>query len=339
MQEAELRAILAHIPGAGTLRPGGTNHVKFSCILAPWTHGRGTDRKPSMTATIGPGVSLLKCHACRHLASLADTLLRLNTYSGGQYAALALRVKSREHELALQDIDFTQINDPSNLIRTDPDLDYTPFLAQLIGSGLTPWARDTLASKGVDPDFAAEQYYCASVPAGYHDDGMGLDRRGYLKTTRTECLLFPVLTAQAGTVRCLGAQVRPVNPEPLKYWTIWPFVAGRHLFGEHFLPYLNHRPLSLVEGPFDAMHLMQIGAWSVGLNGLAFSTAKANLIRAAEPSLVGVLLDPDEAGVTAARNVNKLLTEHGVPSMLCNLDQDPKNLTRDDLVTHYPFLI
>jgi 5S rRNA maturation endonuclease (ribonuclease M5) len=340
MQEAELRAALIQI-GAGDPRPAGPRHIKFSCILAPWTHGRGSDRRPSMTATVGPGVSLLKCHACKHLGSLADTVLKMNTLAGGLYSALGLQLKAREHELALEDLDFTDIDGRDRYARQDPDRDYTQYLVDLVQAGLSDRAKMLFVEKGVDPDFAASQFYCATVPGGYSDPGMGTDRYGNPKRTKGECLVFPVLVSglDAGNVRCIGAQVRPLVPDPLKYWTIWPFVSGRHLFGEHFLSHVKGRPLSVVEGPFDAMHLTQLGAWAVGINGVNFSEEKARLIRAADPSVVGVLLDPDDAGQNAAENVNRMLTKCGVPCTMHYLSQDPKYLTQQDLATNYQTLL
>jgi len=292
-----------------------------------------------MTATVGPGVTLLKCHACKHLSSLGDTLLELNRLSGGQYAGLALQMKARERELALESLDFSAAG-VTRQTRTTPDTDYTVFLADLLRVPMLPLGRDVLAAKGVDPDFAIEQFYCTTVPAGYTDDGMGTDRYDNPKTTKAPCLVFPILVSpDVGIVRCVGAQVRPLAGNGLKYWTIWPFVSGRHLFGEHLLPYGAGKPLSLVEGPFDAMHLVQLGARAAGINGLAFSAEKAKLIRASEPSLVGILLDPDVEGQNAAKNVNKVLTKHGVPSMLYHLDQDPKYLTQQDLSDRYSSLL
>lgn len=340
MQEAELRSILTRITTAGEIRPAGDHHIKFSCLLARWNHRSGRDQRPSMTATVGPGVSILKCHTCRYIGTLADTMLRINTLTGGSIAAISLQTKAREADLALESLDFSAIGVTAGRYRQNtPDIDYTGYLMELRKPGLSDRACALLLEKGVDPDFAASQFFCATVPSDYTDPGMGLNSYRKRKRTRSECLVFPVLSVVGGETICVGAQVRPLDPSPLKYWTIWPFASGRHLFGEHFLPFLRHRPLSLVEGPFDAMHLTQLGAWAAGIHGIYLDAEKAQLIRAAEPSHVGILLDPDEAGQSAVEAVNEMLTKHGVPSMIYGLRQDPKYLTANDLATNYSSLL
>lgn len=63
--------------------------VKATCPLAPWRHGKGSDRKPSFAVAIDEeNHSGVKCHACNFSGTLLTLLWRLHGHNKKDYTPL-----------------------------------------------------------------------------------------------------------------------------------------------------------------------------------------------------------------------------------------------------------
>ncbi len=86
----------------------------------------------------------------------------------------------------------------------------------------------------------------------------------------------------------------------------------------------------LVEGPFDAMRLWQVGLRSVvALLGTGLSPAQRALVLSASKCVV--MLDGDDAGRDGARRLASALTPH--PTQVVGLPngRDPADLNEEEL--------
>lgn len=62
MKRADIEYVLREL-GAEKFQLSG-DHVMTNCVLAPWTHAKGTDSRPSMGVKISPGMSVFNCFSC-----------------------------------------------------------------------------------------------------------------------------------------------------------------------------------------------------------------------------------------------------------------------------------
>ena len=339
MRESELRAILARIPGVANPGSSGTsNHLKISCVLAQWRHRHGTDRHPSMTVSFDETPSRVYCFGCGYSASLADALFELNIRRGG-LAELAVLAQTRDKPTLSN---FENLRTPQTLLsHRSPDSDYTPYIQHLLTNEWPSTVYEFLASKNVHPD-AARKYFCAYAPAGHWDDGMPIDDEEQPKPLRHDSLVLPIMSHDSedpSALRCVGAQTRTLDPRGFpKYFTPYSVATRYHLFGQQILPLARGRPICVVEGPFDVMHLVQLGLLAVGLNGVSLSTEKILKIKHASPSLVVLMLDPDTAGRQGVQRAVTRLLQQSVPHRTVTLDRDPKHYSLDELVRTAPFL-
>lgn len=91
--------------------------------------------------------------------------------------------------------------------------------------------------------------------------------------------------------------------------------------------------LYVVEGPFDALMMVQRGHKAVALLGSHVNDAKAALIRAMVPERVVVLLDGDPPGRAATPTVAGKLLESGLDVLIARMPDgtDPGSIAVDEL--------
>ena len=53
-----------------------------SCALAPWTHGGGRDKNPSLMVSVEPGISSVKCMSCGHSGGMLSLVNEVPRYGG-----------------------------------------------------------------------------------------------------------------------------------------------------------------------------------------------------------------------------------------------------------------
>lgn len=340
MREDYIRGLLRRLPHIKSVRHAGDRLIT-NCIVAPLHHRNGQDRRPSMSISYNDGLSFCHCFGCGFKGTLEAALahLAVNLVEGPiQQAASELAVESKR----LESLSFPDLKEVKLRRDRDRAVDHSKLWRDLMS---TPWpteAEDLFRSKNVDPEFARTTYGCAFIPKGYESYAFGEDAEtGEPKAIHQDSVAFPTLIRQEGRTICIGAQARPVvyDNRGAKYWSLLRgFKSHRHLFGQHLCYRWFGRPIALVEGPFDTMHLAQLGVPVVGLHGLFMSPEKVARLRATKPPLLVVLLDPDVAGVTAATEVKSFLTAQQFPATIAQLQADPKYYSLEDLQTEVPEL-
>ena len=98
------------------------------------------------------------------------------------------------------------------------------------------------------------------------------------------------------------------------------------------------RPIALVEGSFDTMHLFQERLPSLALNGLSMRKNRVDLLTSARPSTIMILLDPDKAGTDAVERILPTISEAGLPVIVITGSSDPKFLSSTQLTKLHPII-
>lgn len=304
-------------------KTSGEDHFGFSCIF-PSRHESGEDTSPSMTISCDEkGPSFLKCHACRYVGTLLD----------------GLNASNMEHPGLLSDVmEWLRGNEIIPTVRVGVAKkgkhyvfkDYTAELEKIRGSPFPPEALAFLKEKGCS-EKVAKRMHCSWVESQEFQFG---DKTAVIKKS----IVYPVLMENEGKLLCVGAQARSVEGKGRnKYFSIFPFQARQHLFGEHLLAKMKGKRITMVEGPLDCMHLLQLGEASVALFGLNASDAKIDKIAAALVRVVYVMLDPDQNavrdkdGLRPSERIAKALEAKGVPARPVFPTENPKRMTKEQV--------
>jgi DNA primase len=322
MQEEALRSILSQLPDVEKVGSSGSGFLAIPCAVAALRHKSGTDSHPSMTVSISDGLSFVHCWSCGYKKPLVNMLLELNTELGG-YAALALEAQRIENARDIR---------PINMIKSEtniPVTDYTSIISELY---LNPWSEkaiEFLNAKGVDVK-TATAFKCAYAPEGTTIDMPD----GSELRTRDDLIIFPVFSKMPdGSFKCVGAQARSVDSEKKgpKYFALLPFKGIGFFFAEQMMDLRKDQPIFIVEGPLDAMHVVQEGYRSLALMGLGLQEKKVLKLQAANARYVILLLDPDQPAKNAAEVIKKTLTRYGIQHIVRTPEVDPKYLSKLDL--------
>lgn len=300
----------------GAYKSSGEEHFGFSCLFAD-SHDDGLDSGPSMTVSIDDeGPSFLKCHCCGYKGPLVDGLNRLNMSFSGVLSDLVEWVRQNDAKATVRlGKKAEKVYVPKN---------YSNELKELLGTKYPKALLDFLASKGSN-EAVAREMMCAWV-----------EKKDFstMKTPLTveNTLVLPILTRVTGKLTCVGAQARRIDGNRgSKYFTIFPFEGGRHLFGEHTLNSVEKRRLFVLEGPLDVLHFRAIGEKAVGLMGLHLSHDKIQKIQRSGARRVYVLFDPDQNERGTAEKVAKALTTETFQATALKFDSDPRTITKEML--------
>lgn len=305
---------------AGPIRSSGERYINLSCPFAKWRHEKGTDNTPSMTINFGPGeTSWAHCFACGFNDTVSDMVAGLSALHPDRISHLISAVMEAEYNT------LPPLSINAGKRDVDDHKDYTDVYEQTT-KPLSPEAIEFLASKGC-PQPVAERLKIRWVPTIRAEKANG---EFY---TIDNAVLFPVMSVIGRKVEIVGAQAREIHRRPTmpKYITAFRFKSGKFFYGDHLLRKIAGRRVFLVEGPLDAIHLLSIGEWALGLFGLSLSTYKVEKLQAAMPSAVYVLLDPDRYGEAARTRVLDVLNNAKLPAGLLISPKDPKQLSREDL--------
>lgn len=299
-----------------TYGESGEEHFGLNCLFAR-RHESGRDSTPSMSVSIGDGPSFLICHACGYKGNLLEALNALNMETDGFLSDINEWIRKNEKRT---------IAFKSKKAKEYKPLDYSEELKKLRRDfpNFPQEAVSFLSEKGCSPEIA-KNMQCVWV----ENEEFRLGE----KTVKVEKgFIFPVLSKATGKITCVGAQVRPLSwTGRCKYFTVFPFKAGRHVFGEHLLDKCRGRRLFVTEGPLDCLHFLQHKEASVALLGLNLSKDKAEVIRRGGPRAVYVLLDPDQNTRGTADRLAKKLTEAGLRAYALKTEKDPRSLSRTEL--------
>lgn len=312
MNEHDLRQVLT-MAGAKEVKPSGDRYLMANCLF-PWEHKNQQDTRPSMSVSIDAGgPSWVRCFGCGYHRPLSvairDLARKMPVYG---FQELADWVEKCEGSLVPVP---GEARTPEK--RLERVLDYTEQALSLRNVPLPGRAQAFLATKGVPPDFAAEQV---------------------LWEPKKRCLVFPVLAWREDKLRVIGAGARkpraPTNRET-KYWTIWEFDAGLHLYGEHLLPQWKGMNVLAVEGYMDALHCWWLRKPCVALIGKSFGPERAKMLHRWGIRSVCLAFDPDVYEAAGwEKRVNRILASlesEGVRAYYVIPEKDPKYLDKETL--------
>jgi len=135
--------------------------------------------------------------------------------------------------------------------------------------------------------------------------------------------------------RPLGYAGRRLEPDAIARWGKWRLPSGMPrrelLFNWHRVwPQAATAPMIVVEGPFDAMRVHQAGFTAVvALLGTQLSAAQLSLLQPLRR--IVLLLDGDQAGGRAARQIATTLSPGRAIVVQLPSDRGPPDLTDDQL--------
>lgn len=311
------------------LRISGTNHAMTRC-LEPKEHASGIDTRPSMSVSFGGGKrSYVHCFGCGLKGRLTEVLFSLaGTYTGYYPAALTAQ--------SLETVDFNSLDlddiSPPNPVE---EIDYYQDLQELQEQypNFSDEGEKFLFKKGVKLDVAKKAGVC-EVPEGYTDDALG-ESNGSPRVMRAKTIILPFLVTTNSGTKCVGAAARSLEENPFsKYFMFYRFKAKGWLYPPPVLPKSRNKKIFLVEGYFDALHLIGLGQRAVAIHGTFLSPDMIHKIKAAKISQVLLALDPDVAGQEAAKNAYKALVSSGISTKLVTAKSDPKYWTQSQTKTY-----
>jgi len=229
MRKQDIKQVLTML-GAHTFKDSGES-IQTNCVLAPWTHSGGTDRRPSLGVKEQQGMSYCHCFTCGHRGGMIGLVREYAKY------ALPEGVITQEDVKKLVDFIF---------IAEDEEVENVPELVEM------PKPSDSiLKSIGVWHDYFEER--------GIDKSTFDLWRLGYYEADQR--IMFPVYdNLGKEIVGFVGRTI--VKDEPVKY-NNYPhkFKKSAFLYGLH-MKTAHTQKLIVVEGPIDAVrvnhHLMRI---------------------------------------------------------------------------------
>lgn len=325
---ADVCRLLDQLPGYHYSAEESGGWITVPCLLAPIRHSGGKDRRPSMSISVGEEPSFAYCHGCGYSHTLEKALIDLftnNVYPS--VGLLALEAQRLENQASSgRFLEWVGGSKKRDAIK---ETDYSEELYEISGQPWPSHAVDFLESKGVSLK-TAKRFKCEFLAKGFEHESF-VSKDDEMEPIRQDCILLPILAYRDSRLRCVGAQARPIGESLLKYFSLWRFSSSYYMFGQHLAKYFSERPLALVEGAFDAMHLVQEGLPAVSLNGLSMKKTRIELLRSFNASSILLLLDPDRAGQQAQERMGRQLEKQGVSALSAVCPKDPKYLNKKQL--------
>ena len=321
MDKGTIQSFIERVPHAGVVGGSGDWHLTCRCIMAPITHLKRFDRSPSMTVSYGIGSeSWVECFSCGYKAPLEKTLYALAAQGIVDTGVAMDYTEAKTNKLVL----FSEV-------KPTGDECYDIPLAHLEKNEYSPLMLQFLEQKGI-PVETAKRFQLCYVPKGHSDEWMPLDDNEEPRVVKHPGIAVPMfIKGPDQKMTCIGAQLRYLEGK-FRYFTLYKFSSSSRLYGEHILPLAEGRPLFVVEGPFDALHILSCGFLAVALFGTTVNDAKVELLKSAGASCVHLLLDPDAPGQKASRKAEPILQKYGVPYTSHIATKDPKRYTKSDLI-------
>lgn len=281
MKQAAVEYVLRQL-GVSQMKASG-NQLMIACPLAPWTHASGQDRNPSMGVTLGSGMSMVNCFACKFSGGLLSLVREIGKHRIADGSWTRENVEQLQAYIMLREEEDDELHIEEKDILPVPE-----FLID--GLGLY---HPYFAKRNISPETAA------------------LWRLGYYDFAEGGRVLFPII-ARDGEV--IGIQARRVDDSlgiP-KYKNFPPGVKkSRYLYGEHLLRN-KQTVLIAVESQAGTVKANQIlktrEEFAVGLMGSNPSQEQVDKLVAWGDEVV-VFLDNDPAGIKGGQTLVDMLKE------------------------------
>lgn len=333
MNEEALKGFLSEM-GLWPLKRSGLNHFKIDCFYQESRHEGGYDRHPSATISFDQGVSWFTCFTCETRQPFWKTVERASTGIGygRNWTSLARRMSARE--------EFEKDRDPAprpgGPRHAAKMIDCSGGLERIIRHGGLNYPSEVvelLESKGVSPK-TARKFLVAFVRKGHVDEFLQKDENDEPIPLAADCLFIPTLRlTRGGKLKCYGGQGRPLEQIGKKYFTMYPYPSRGFVYGEHLFPEMAGRPIFVVEGQFDVMHIHQEDHCAGGLFGLHANPPRVIMIANARPSEAIVFTDPDPAGERVRMRIVREFQMRGVAARSVTSETDPKHCLSAELTT------
>lgn len=273
----------------------GDTHIMVSCWCTK--HHKHNDRHPSLSIRTVPPYTVY-CHKAGCVFNKGPLAgCDLNTAIAA-YFVVHPSVKLMLNRL--NDAEYVYV--PKFVL----DGDYDKDIKALAKNAFPDEALEFMKSKGVTEK--------------------GIKAYNLLWDAANKGIVFPVLSGG----RYVGAQIRPLKSAGLKYWALLPFKVSKHWFGLQHASAVG-RALTIVEGPFDCVHMHEIGVRCIASMGSSVSPDKVSVLKnTVKPSRVFILMDPDDGGRGIASALSKRLEYAKIPCRILNANKDPKYLTLEE---------
>lgn len=291
------------VTGGGFGAPEG--NINFSCLLAPWTHEKGSDSHPSMGINFGGSKrSLVHCFGCGFGGPILKLLDVLENYADHNLDEIRWKVIELEEEDQLREL--SEVDDYDASASPEGDDGLIPGVLYEQFSGLGAEAANYMHGRG----FSWETLLAW---------GVGFDVERHRVT-------FPLRNRKGQLAGALG---RTTRNEPQRWHTYWGAKKARHLFGAQ-LAVGDSPHLVVVEGPCDALRVWQetrtrprfANLCPVAIMGSKPSRRQVELIRAA--GACTFFLDNDSAGTAGTHILVDTISNH-VPSWVARYADDRKD--------------
>lgn len=285
MKRADIEFVLGRI-GATEFKVSG-EWIMTNCPLAPWTHEKGTDLRPSFGIREGVGISGVHCFSCGYKGGVMG-LVR-------EYARYAFPLKMITEEQIQELVDFIIVAEDEkfagSVVQEEESIAVPAELEKYLNT-----YHPYFAERGID-EVTAEMW-----GLGYVEKFFDLET----VTTLTKRVLFPLYEKEDGGAVLRGVIGRAIEDEDVaKYKNSPPkFRKADYLYGEWLKPKEATR-IIVVEGPIDVIRvnmeivdnygLLGSEYWAVGLMGAHPSSKQlVRLLDMAEEVIV--MTDNDAAG-------------------------------------------
>lgn len=260
--------------------------INSPCPLAPYTHAKKTDRRPSFGIAINDfGYSNFNCYACGHTGRLEKLVKMLAGFDGRDYSSILSSLRDLDGKIKLPDYEDLFVIRNNLKIKPKPlsDKAYSNIFENAIDS---KYALAYLRKRHIKPETAQE-----------------LD----LKYDPQECrILFAIRDIDNNLYGYSGRSILPDGRVPLTHDRKKTYPKVRDYFGldkKLFIlgeeRFKEGKPVLIVEGLFAYASLIDIGAeevFNVGaLLGNKLTEAKRDRLIEFNHT-VYLLLDNDEGG-------------------------------------------
>lgn len=317
MREDDIRSLLKDMTNNQNLRMQTiSSWVMCTCPLAPWTHEKGSDTKPSFGVSIhDDDTSIFNCFTCGEKGPMSYFVQLMGDYTGTDYDSLIESLELDElYAAELPEWDtcrqLQKNQKPEPLPKHFEDL-YEPM------EEVHPYLKE----RGIkEPDVIQTCRLCVDP------DDQGVER-----------IVFPVYGLDGNLYGFTGRATSDIVQPKVKDYFGLPkkdLLLGLHNVGP------DTERVIIVEGLFDYLNLCQFGYTALAVMHSGLTDPQAKLVREiGKPTYL--MYDDDLAGRKGTKQATELLKGF-VPTMLCEYPEpedddeeaptDPAELYRKEVV-------
>ncbi|MCK5307067.1 MAG: toprim domain-containing protein [Zetaproteobacteria bacterium] len=278
MDYASVVAFIKDLRGANATVERHGQWVMTNCPLAPWTHARGSDAKPSFGITEKEGEeSLFNCMTCHNKGPLDHLLDLMEDYTGDDLSHLREGLGEAEFlSNSLPTWESKRAGSKAKEIVEPLEDEYQYVYESAAG-------HKYLRKRGISDEGARIMELLVDT-----DDGHGAER-----------IMFPVKGTDGQLYGYSGRAIKKrVNPKVRDYYGLKKrkFLLGAHLIKP------EHEYIIVVEGLFDYANLVQYGYPAVAVMHSGATDEQLKVLLSFMKPIV-LMMDDDQAGIEGAYDI------------------------------------